>query len=81
MLTFCRSNTGVFPTSQVSYSFHILTFSSAQMVRYTFALRQTTLFAENSAISDEYGLAALANNRLIRHRFGTKFSLHVRSAN
>ena len=31
MLTFCRSNTGVFPTSQVSYSFHIVTFSSAQM--------------------------------------------------
>ena len=49
--------------------------------RYTFALRQTTLFAENSTIPDEYGLAALANNRLIRHRFGTKFSLHVRSAN
>ena len=31
MLTFCRSNTGVFPTSQVSYSFHIVTFSSAQI--------------------------------------------------
>ena len=41
--------------------------------RYVLTLRWATWFTENSTTSDEYGLTFLANNRKLRHIFGTGF--------
>ena len=38
-------------------------------------------FAENSTSSDEYGLTTAANYRLLRHRIGAEFCLHVQPDN